>query len=61
MMNKVLKKHSAMEAHKDNAKIPYVLSCVLQVYVMFFLELHSCLIIYPGYTWKICHTYDRQQ
>jgi len=61
MMNKVLYIHSAMKAHKDNAKIPYFLLCVLQVYVMFFLELHSYLIIYPGYTWKICHTYDRQQ
>lgn len=33
-----------MKAHKDNEKIPYFLLCVLQVYVMFFLELHSHLI-----------------
>jgi len=61
MMNKASYTHSEIKAHKDNAKIPNFLFCVLQVYVMFFLELHSCLIIYPGYTWKICHTYDQQQ
>jgi len=50
MMDKVLYMHSTMKVHKDNAKIPYFLLCVLQVYVMFSLGLHSCLIIYPGYT-----------
>jgi hypothetical protein len=50
MKNKVLYLHSAMKAHNNNAKIPYFLLCVLQVYVMFFLELHSSLIIFPGYT-----------